>query len=117
MRIRTLTLVIGLGMSLGISATAPPRTGAQEQASESSKRKVKSHVDPEWPPLARKMNVAGKVKIEATVSAEGRVTNTRVVGGSPVLVNAASDAVTKWRFEPASKETTELVEIEFTGQR
>jgi len=71
---------------------------------------------PDYPSLARQMNVSGKVKIEATVAADGRVLTTKVVGGSPLLVNAALDAIKKWRYEPGSRETTELVEFEFNGQ-
>jgi TonB family protein len=66
--------------------------------------------------LAKQMHVTGKVKIEATIAADGHVISTRVVGGSPLLVNAALDALKKWRFEPASKDTTEVVEFEFNGQ-
>jgi TonB family protein len=63
------------------------------------------------------MNVTGKVKIEATVAADGHVTSTKVVGGSPLLINAALDAVKQWRFEPATKESTEIVEFAFSGQQ
>jgi len=44
------------------------------------------------------------------------VTNTRVVGGSPVLVGAATDALKKWRFEPAAKDSVEIIQFEFNGQ-
>ena len=71
---------------------------------------------PEYPELARQMKVTGKVKIETTIAADGHVTNTRVVGGSPLLVTAATDAIKKWRFDPAAKETTEVIEFEFTGK-
>jgi periplasmic protein TonB len=77
---------------------------------------VRSKVVPDYPALARHMNVRGKVKIEAIVSPDGHVISTRVVGGSPLLVNVAADAVKKWRFEPESKETTELVEFDFDAK-
>jgi outer membrane biosynthesis protein TonB len=35
------------------------------------------------------------------------------VGGHPLLVNAAVDAVKKWRFDAASEETTGVVEFKF----
>jgi outer membrane biosynthesis protein TonB len=44
------------------------------------------------------------------------VVNTKVIGGSPLLVNAALDALKKWRFEPAVKDTTETIEFEFGAQ-
>ena len=61
------------------------------------------------------MHVTGKVKIEATISADGHVTSTKVIGGSPLLVGSALEALKKWRYEPAAKETTEVVEFEFAG--
>ena len=39
--------------------------------------------------------------------------NTHIVGGSPILVNAALDAIRMWRYEPGAKETVEVVEIDF----
>jgi len=104
---------LGLALLMGGAAILAPKAPAQDASTESAKRKVRSKVLPEYPPLARQMNVMGKVKIEATVSADGRVVETHVVGGSPLLVNAATDALKKWRFEPGTKDSTELVEFEF----
>lgn len=110
--------IVGLGVALllGGSLAISPKAPAQEAAPELTKRKVKTRVVPEYPPLARQMKVTGKVKIETTIAPDGHVTNTKVVGGSPLLVSAASDAIKKWRFEPAAKETTEVIEFEFAGQ-
>jgi len=87
--------------------------GAQSGITDESKRKVKSKVSPVYPELARRMNVAGKVKIEVVISPDGRVKTTRVVGGHPLLVQACQDAVKEWRFAPAPEETTQIVEFEF----
>src|ERR1700679_1772853 len=108
-------LGFGLALILGGSLAAAPRINAQENAADNAKRKVKTKTVPEYPDLARQMNATGKVKIEATISADGRVTNTKVIGGSPLLVGAAQDALKKWRFEPATKETVEVVEFDFSG--
>jgi outer membrane biosynthesis protein TonB len=35
------------------------------------------------------------------------------MGGHPVLANAALDAAKKWRFEPASGESTGIIEFKF----
>jgi hypothetical protein len=35
------------------------------------------------------------------------------VGGNPILVAAAEDAVKQWRFEVSQNETSEAVEIKF----
>jgi TonB family protein len=108
-------LGLGLAMILGGSLAAVPRANAQENTAESAKRKVKTKTVPEYPDLARQMNATGKVKIEATISADGKVTNTKVIGGSPLLVGAAQDALKKWRFEPAAKDSVEVIEFDFSG--
>lgn len=89
-----------------------------QTASDSSHldRKVASRVIPVYPELAKKMHIHGIVKVEAIVRANGQVKSTRVLGGNPVLVNAALDAVGKWKFEAAQSETTEVVQLAFDGQ-
>ena len=86
---------------------------AQIGTTDESKRKVKTRVAPLYPDLARRMNVAGKVKIEVVIGPDGRVKTTRVVGGHPLLVKACQDAVRDWKFAPAPEETTQIVEFEF----
>jgi TonB family protein len=104
---------LGLALLLVGEASIAQTVSAQD-TTEGTKRKVKTRVVPEVPPLAKQLKVAGKVKIEATISADGHVTNARVVGGNPVLVPAAVDAIKKWRYESGPKESTEIVEFEFS---
>jgi TonB family protein len=106
---------LAAALALGGTLALMPNASAQ-QTGESTKRKVKTRVYPEYPPLAKQMNVTGKVKIEATIAPDGHVTGTKIVGGSPLLVGAAVDAAKKWRFEPAAKETSEIIEFEFSAQ-
>jgi hypothetical protein len=47
------------------------------------------------------------------VSSKGTVKITKLVGGHPILVSAAMDALKKWKFEPGSEESTGLVEFKF----
>ena len=81
-----------------------------------TERKVASRVAPVYPDLARKMHIHGTVKVEAIVKPNGQVKSTRVLGGNPVLVDAALDAVGKWKFETAQSETTEVVQLTFDSQ-
>lgn len=110
--------VMGLGLALLLAGAviAAPMLSAQESSTEVNKRKVRTRVVPDYPALARAMNATGKVKIEATIAADGHVTATKPVGGSPVLIAAAQDALKKWRFEPGPKETTEVIEFDFSPQ-
>ncbi len=59
------------------------------------------------------MNISGTVKIEVVVAPNGTVKDARVVGGHPVLANAALDAAKKWRFEPAAAENTGVIDFKF----
>jgi TonB family protein len=70
-------------------------------------------VQPEYPELARKMNITGTVKVQIVVLPNGSVKEAKVVGGHPVLASAALEAVKKWRFEPASSESTGVVDFKF----
>ena len=76
-------------------------------------RRAKSKVQPVYPELARKMNITGTVKVEVVIAPNGSVKDAKVVGGHPVLANAALDAVKKWRFEPASIESSGVVDFKF----
>lgn len=86
---------------------------AQQAQSEEIVRRAKSKVQPEYPALAKKMNIAGTVKIEVVVAPNGTVKDARIVGGHPVLATAALDAARKWRFEPATVETSGIIDFKF----
>jgi TonB family protein len=76
-------------------------------------RKVKVRVPPEYPELARRLRIVGAVKIQVVVSPAGKVRSTKVVGGHPLLIQAALDAVRRWKFEPANEESSLVVEVKF----
>ncbi len=97
-------------------ATATTMVAAQTASSAGSDRKVSARVAPVYPELAKRMHIHGVVRVEATVRPNGTVKSTRVLGGNPVLVDAAQDAIGKWKFETAQSETTELVQLAFDGQ-
>ena len=92
-------------------------THAQKSATaQTSDRRITARVAPTYPELARKMHIRGIVRVEAVVRPNGVVKTTRVLGGNPVLVDAALEAVAKWKFEAAQNETTEVLQLAFDGQ-
>jgi len=105
--ISVLMVVITIAVAGGIGSLQ-----GQEGQSEIVRR-AKSKVEPLYPPLARKMNLSGTVKVEIVVAPNGTVKDAKVVGGHPVLANAALEAVRKWRFEPATLETSGIVDFKF----
>lgn len=86
---------------------------AQEASPTTSERKTVTRVAPVYPDLARKMHLHGIVKVEAVVRPNGTVKSARALGGNPVLLDAAVDAVKNWKFEPGPNETTEVVQLTF----
>ncbi len=100
---------IAAGLVLATGLAAPATVVGQEEAA----RKLKSQVAPTYPELARKMNITGVVKVQVTIAPNGSVKTVKLVGGHPLLANAAMDTVKKWRYEPAKDETTTVVEFHF----
>ena len=92
-------------------AKALPQDGPTGDVKDHGGRKVKTSVKPAYPDVARQMHITGTVRLEATVAPDGKVRDTRVVGGSPMLAQEASNAVKKWKYEEAPKETVETVEV------
>jgi len=106
--LRIAVALVAVTASLAAAQTSAPTSGTE--------RKIASRVAPSYPDLAKKMHIHGIVRIEAVVRTNGSVKSTRVLGGNPVLVNAAVDAVAKWKFEPEQNETTEVVQVTFDAQ-
>jgi TonB family protein len=90
---------------------APSRTPAQETAEGA--RKVVTKVVPQYPSLARSMNLQGVVRADVLVAPDGKVKFIEVKGGHPVLVDAAQHALRDWKWAPAPRETHESVELRF----
>jgi len=110
-KITTLLAIVVMTTTIGVTKLP----GQQSQGEIT--RKAKSKVQPEYPELARKMNITGTVKVSVVVAPNGTVKEAKVIGGHPVLGNAALDAVRKWRFEPASTESSGVVELKFEGHQ
>ena len=56
---------------------------------------------PVYPDMARKARVEGIVVLEGTINVKGRVVEIEVASGHPMLVDAAINAVKKWKYRPA----------------
>jgi TonB family protein len=102
---KNLTAIALLAMAFGLAATLP--------ASAQEGRHVKSRVAPQYPELAKRMNVTGVVKLRVTIGANGTVKDAKVIGGHPLLVDPAIEAAKKWKYEPGAEDTTEIVEFHF----
>lgn len=80
--------------------------------------RIVTRVMPVYPPDAIEQHVTGTVKLEAIIGADGAVRNVQLVAGHPMLVSAAMDAVTQWRYRPTrlngrAVEVVTLIEVNF----
>ena len=105
---RCVTLLLFSLLVVGVSLVGPV------PARSAGARVLRTKVQPLYPDMARRAHLEGVVKIELQVAPNGTVRKATVVGGNPVLADAALDAVRQWRYEPAPAETTELVELHFS---
>ena len=76
-------------------------------------RKVKTKVAQAYHEVMRRMNMGGTVKLSVVVGADGRVMDAKAIGGHPMLIAPATDAVKQWKFEPAGEQTVTIVEMKF----
>jgi TonB family protein len=98
-----------LALSSAVLVLQPGSAFAQEVLL----RKVKTRIPPDYPELAKRMSLAGTVKLEVVVASNGSLKNAKVLGGHPVLATAALDAIKRWKFEPANAESTGTIEFRF----
>jgi protein TonB len=89
------------GIVGGVPKEAPPppdkpiRVGGQIK----SPRKLRDAA-PAYPEVAKQARIEGVVILEAVISPEGRVTDVKVLRGSPLLDDAAVNAVKSWVYTP-----------------
>lgn len=79
---------------------APPASTRPVQISQMSEGNLIRKVQPEYPPIARTAGIQGQVVLQAVISKAGTIENLHVVTGHPLLVRAAIDAVSQWRYRP-----------------
>ena len=111
--LRKCVLCVGL-LTLGIAVfVLGPGIAAQEK----SDRKLVKRVEPIYPPIAGQLHLTGAVKIVLQVTPEGKVLSLHTVGGNPILVAAAEGAVKQWKYEAATKESSETATIMFDAPK
>ena len=86
-----------LFLALVVSQIAGPVGSLAQQVRTDGKRKVIVEIRPVYPLLARSANLSGTVRLRITVSPGGYPLAAEQLGGSPVLVKAAMEAVSKVR--------------------
>ena len=73
----------------------------------------------EYPPLAKMARIQGTVRLEAIIGRDGTIQELKFLSGHPLLVEAALEAVQRWRYQPTllngePVEVTTEVDVNFT---
>jgi len=100
-------------VAVALSAALFAETSGPKPQGDRPERRVVSKITPFYPEIAKRNGIGGVVRLEVVVRRDGRVKSAKVLGGSPLLIQSATDAIGKWRFEPAPGETTEVVQFAF----
>jgi TonB family protein len=80
-----------------------------------TERKLMLSVKPVYPETLRQLNIGGTVRLRVFISAKGKVEEVRLLGGNPILGEAAMSAVMKWVYAPGKSQSTLIVSILFDG--
>jgi TonB family protein len=105
---RTLAITV-LTAVLALLAVTPVRASDVQY----NGRKLRRHSEPVLPEIARQMHLAGTVRLQIEVSPAGKVTSVKALGGHPILITSATNAVKEWLFEPDPHSTTVVVSFTF----
>ena len=95
-------------LTFGAFLLASTGVWAQEPA-----RKPIYQVQPQYSRILKDKQIGGTVRLVAVVSPAGTVKQTEIVGGNPILVTAAENAVHQWKYAPADHETREEIIFRF----
>jgi protein TonB len=80
----------------------PPQDGPLEVTGTMTAPRLVLKVSPEYPKIAQAARVSGTVVLRAVIAPDGSVEEVELVRAtSPLLVEAAKEAVLRWRYTPA----------------
>jgi TonB family protein len=94
----------------------PAASALRPPMPEEGGRKLEHSVVPEYPEIAKQMKLTGTVQLQVMVKPDGSVREVKIVGGHPLLADSLARAVMQWKYQPAPRETTEIVKFTFDAK-
>jgi len=95
--------VIGGVLSQAAPPPPPPKAAAPKRirvGGQVEQAKLIFNPKPEYPPLAKMARIQGTVRLEAIISKDGTIQDLKSINGHPLLIKAAIEAVSRWRYQP-----------------
>jgi TonB family protein len=93
------------------------KTLAMHQEGREVTRKLISRVEPVYPDILQSNHIGGTVRLQVTIASNGRVEDVELLGGNPILGEAAIVAVKKWLYAPGPSRSETQVSIPFDPGR
>ncbi len=99
----------GIISSVPTAAPPPPPPVVKEKPKEIQRIRVGGNVQqaklvrrqmPVYPALAKQARIQGTVRFTAIIGTDGTIRNLQLLGGHPLLVPAAQEAVRQWVYQP-----------------
>ncbi len=89
---------------VGVLVLNRPANGDMRLTEAAALKSVVEKENPTYPPVAKQLKISGKVELEVVVDTDGTVESATVKTGHPMLANACTAAVKKWKFTPFTQE-------------
>jgi TonB family protein len=105
----------GLLVCLFASVVSVPLFSQSEDGA--GERRVITRVEPKYPPTLERLYIGGVVRLQVDVAANGTVESAQLLGGNPILGQAAIAAVKQWKYAPAKTKTRTVERLEFDPHR
>src|SRR5271154_178912 len=86
---------------------------AMEDVRNGVERKLISRVEPVYPETLKRLSIGGTVRLQLTVAPKGNVEGVQLLGGNPILAEAAVAAVKQWVYTTGHSRTIAEVSISF----
>ena len=80
---------------------------------QSTERKLLKKVDVSYPDILKRSSIGGTVKLKLTVKPDGSVKSVEILGGNPILAEAAKNSALQWKYASAAAESQVDVAIVF----
>ena len=65
-----------------------------------AEKRLTGRVEPQYPQMAKIAHIQGDVILHILIDKEGHVSKVKQKSGHPILIEAATDAVSKWDYQP-----------------
>lgn len=113
--------VAGTRGAIGYVGSTAAREGVRTLAVYSGEgdgaKRLISRVEPVYPGILQSNHIGGTVRLKVTIASNGRVEDVELLGGNPILGEAAIAAVRKWVYAGGRSRTVTEVSIPFNADR